>query len=167
MATRRSWVPIVAGVAVLLGFVGLGAVVVSLSWMREHLQITEGAAAADAARAFDEARARFPGRAPLLELDEHGTPRYVGGAPAVSPQPGEVTSVHVLAWNPREGKLARFELPFWFLRLKSGPITFSAGASGLDDHGVNLDPADVERFGPGLLLDAATRDGQHVLLWAQ
>jgi hypothetical protein len=166
MARRRRWGPIVAGAIVLLTFVGLGAIVVSVSWVREHLQVTEGTAA-DAERAFDDVRARFPGRAPLLELDEHGTPRYVGGAPALGPQPGEVTSLHLLAWDPREGKLARFELPFWFLRLKSGPISFSAYASGLDDHGVNLDPAAIERFGPGLLLDADGRGGQHVLLWAQ
>ena len=165
MAKRRAWVPIAAGSAVLLAFVALGGVIAGVSWMRSHLDVSDGAAAPAAERAFAEVRSRFPDPTPLLELDEGGRPRYVGGAPAVRPDPGEVTALHVIAWSPRDSRLIRVEFPYWLVRLKRGPIRVGARANGLDSAGLDLDPAEVERFGPGILFDAVTPKGQHVLVW--
>jgi hypothetical protein len=167
MARRRGWLPIVGGIAVLIVFIGIGVGFVSVNWMREHLVVTEEPGEAEVGRAFEDVRARFHGRAPLLELDERGTPRYTGGAPPTDAPGSAITSVHLLVWDPHERRLARAEFPFWLVRLKSGPVTFGASVGGLDRHGVDLDPAVVERFGPGLLLDSATPEGQHVLVWAQ
>jgi hypothetical protein len=166
MAKAPRWLPIAAGIVVLLAFTALGVAIVGSSWMREHVAVSDGSSAEAAAAAFDEARARFAGQAPLLELDSRGTPRYVGD-PAARARGGAVESVHVLAWFPKRHRLAHADLPFWLLRLKSGPIRLGAYVRGLGEHRVDLSPADIERFGPGLLLDADTRDGQHVLLWAQ
>ena len=51
--------------------------------------------------------------------------------------------------------------------MKSDPIQFSAYASGLDEEGVSLRPEDIEKYGPGIILDTRTRDGERVLVWAQ
>jgi hypothetical protein len=55
----------------------------------------------------------------------------------------------------------------WLLRLKSGPIEFGTYVSGLDDHGVRLEVADLERYGPGVLFDLTRPSGERVLLSAQ
>jgi len=72
----------------------------------------------------------------------------------------------VLAWDPDEQKLARFEIPFWLLRLKETPIRFGTFASGLDEMRISLRASDLERYGPGIIVDV-TRDGKDVLLWVE
>lgn len=164
MTTKRSWLPIVAGVAILLAFLGIGAVIVSVSWMREHLVVAPSSEAS-AADALDAVRARFPGRPPLIEIRD-GKPESVSQpAPGASP-PASVNTLHVLAWNPRDQRLARFDMPFWLLRLKSAPIQFGTYVSGFDEAGVRLRPEDIERYGPGIILDLTTSRGERVLLWA-
>lgn len=165
MAKRPLWMPIAAGVLVLLAFVAIGVGWVASSWVGDHVTSTD-APADTAAQAFAEVRARFPGQGPRLQLDEHGRPRVAEDA-ARPVRAGSLESLHVLAWFPKRQRLTRAEIPFWLLRMKSGPITFGAYVTGMDDHGVRLDPSDIERLGPGLLLDADTPDGQHVLVWAQ
>ena len=164
MTTKRRWLPIVGGIAILLVFLGIGAVIVSVSWVREHLDVAPSSSTA-ATRAFDDIRARFPNRRPLIEMrnghaESSGEP-LPGGASASS-----ISAVHALAWNPRDERLARFELPFWLLRLKSTPIQFGAYASGLEESGVRLRAEDIERYGPGIIADLALDDGVRVIVWA-
>jgi hypothetical protein len=99
-------------------------------------------------------------------MTDRGRPRHATDiADAV---PGRrLDTLHVLAWDPDEGKLAKVSLPFWFLRLKSTPIELSAYASGFDDEGVSLRAEDIEKYGPGVILDYSTPSGERVLLWAQ
>ncbi len=163
---RRRWLPIVAGIGVLLLFLAVGAIFAVVTLVRESLDI-QAASGENATVEFDKVRAQFGQRAPLLEVAESGRPRYsaerVGSA-----EPGrQLETLHVLAWDPDEGRLARFRLPFWFLRLKSTPIEFSAYASGLDDEGVSLRAEDIEKYGPGVILDYSTPSGERVLFWAQ
>jgi len=156
----RRWAPILFGVAVFVVFVILGAAVFSISWVREHLDVA-ASSAAEADAAFDEVRRRFPDRAPLLELSETGakTNRPPDDAPRTS-----LTTLHVLAFDADEGQIARFDLPFWLLRLKEGPIRFGTYASGLDRLRTSLTVADLERYGPGIIVDAGLRD-ERALLW--
>lgn len=165
MTAKRKWLPILGGIAVLVVFAGLGAAWVGVSWFREHLEVTP-ASSGDATRTFDEIRARFPGRAPLLE--------FSGGAPRVNQETrgsnragASLTTLHVVAWDPDDGQIARFDIPFWLLRLKSGPIRFSAYASGLGKVGTSLDVEDIERYGPGIIIDASMPRGERALVWAE
>ena len=61
----------------------------------------------------------------------------------------------------------RVDVPFWLLRLKSGPIAFSSYASGFDDRRVRLRVEDIERRGPGIVLDVAEPNEGRVLIWAE
>jgi hypothetical protein len=163
--SQRRWPHIVAGLAILVAFLAVGGIFAVVTWVRESVDITE-TTGEDATGAFDKVRAQFGGRMPLLEVTDRGKPRYA--AQTVDEVPGrKLETLHVLAWDPDEGKLARVSLPFWFLRLKSSPIEFSAHASGLDDEGVSLRAEDIEKYGPGVILDHSTPSGERVLLWAQ
>jgi hypothetical protein len=164
MATKRRWLPIVVGVLILLAFVAIGVVIAGVAWFQQNVHVAE-TTEGDALREFDAILAKHPGRAPLLEFAD-GTPRYTGGvAPAPAAQRVQLQAINVLVWSPREDELTRVSLPFWLVRLKSEPIRLSAYASGLDDEGVSLRPEDIERFGPGIILDMTSPSRERILVW--
>jgi hypothetical protein len=37
----------------------------------------------------------------------------------------------------------------------------------MDDEGVDLRPEDIEKFGPGIVLDTTSPSGERVLVWTQ
>ena len=78
-----------------------------------------------------------------------------------------LTTLHVLAWDAREGRLARFEIPFWLLRLKATPIRFGTYASGLDELKISLTAAEIERYGPGIIMDIEREGRDRALLWVE
>ncbi|MGE3274844.1 MAG: hypothetical protein AB7O67_07015 [Vicinamibacterales bacterium] len=160
-AARRKWLPIVAGVAVLFVFLAIGGIIFVTVWVRENLEL-DPTTRNQADAAFAAARAEFPGQEPLLRLDGK-TVHYTRDEVA---DPPDIDQVHVLAWDPDEEQLARLSLPFWFLRLKSGPIAFSGYASGLDDQ-VSIRPEDIQKHGPGIVLDEVFPHGERVLIWAR
>lgn len=164
--STRRWLPIAAGVAVLLVFVAIGAIAVSVAYFSEHTTVERGIDEARAAAVFAEAMRRFPDARPVIEFDAGRKPHYVEGI-AGRKNPGSVTTVHITAWDPDQRALATVALPMWLLRLKSGPIEFGTYVSGLDDHGVRLEVADLERYGPGVLFDFRAPSGERVLLSAQ
>ncbi|MGH9202356.1 MAG: hypothetical protein ACRD2A_14100 [Vicinamibacterales bacterium] len=165
MKSIPRWVQILGGIAIVFAFLAIGAVVVGVSWMREHIDVVDSSEA-DAARAFDEIHAKFPGQRPLLELRDR-TPHYVEERASQRNSSATITTMHVVAWDSDERRLARIDVPWWVLRLKSGTISFSSYASGLDDAGVKLRPEDIERHGPGILLDFTMPREGRVLIWTE
>jgi type II secretory pathway pseudopilin PulG len=166
MTKRRNWPWILFGVGVVLVVLGIAAVIATTAWVQQNVTVQDSNDV-DAEREFDAVRTRFAGRPPLLELRD-GRPVYTGGKPPeAQATPTTIDRLHVLVWDPRERRLASFAMPFWLLRLKSGPIEFSSYASGMDGEGVNLRPEDIEKFGPGIVLDTASPSGERVLVWTQ
>ena len=166
MSKKRRWIPILLGVLVLFVFIGIGAVIASVAWFQQHVQ-TQRTSEADAEAELEKVRKQFAHRPPILEL-QNNVPRYTGGKkPDFVANAGSLESLNVLVWSPREDHLTRVTLPYWLLRMKSDPIRFSQYASGLDDEEVNLRPEDIEKFGPGILLDALSPSGDRVILWTQ
>jgi hypothetical protein len=168
MAKKRRWVLVLFGVAVLLVFVGIGVIVGITAWFQQNMQV-QGSTDSDAQTEFEAVRKKFGGREPLLEL-RSGTPQYTAAATTARASAGErarLDTLHVLVWDPDDEELSRISLPFWLLRMKSDPIRLGSYASGLDDGGVELRPEDIEKYGPGVILDTALERGQRVLLWAQ
>lgn len=164
MAKRRNWVLILFGVAVLLVFLGIGAIVATTAWVQQNLAIEETNAGAAQSK-FEAVRDKFAGQPALLDMRDGRPALNPQRTPAPTSQPLE--QLHVLVWDPNDQEMASFSLPFWLLRLKSTPIEFSSYASGLDDNGINLRAEDIEKHGPGIILDTTSPSGERVLLWAQ
>ena len=59
----------------------------------------------------------------------------------------------MIAFDRDEGNTVTFSLPFWLLRMKSGPIRISAYQQGWDDRGVSFRVEDIEKHGPGIIVD--------------
>ena len=165
MKTIPRWVQIVGGIAIVLAFLAIGAVVIGISWMREHVDIVDSSET-EASRAFDEVHARFPGQKPLLELRDR-TPHYVEERASKAGSSATLSTMHVVAWDTDERRLAKIDVPWWILRMKSGSISFSSYSTGLDDAGVKLTPEEIERHGPGLLLDFTMPGEGRVLIWTE
>lgn len=160
---KRTWLWVLLGVFAFFVITGISMALFTAYYIGSHLEIVD-TQPTDATKAFEDARARFPGQRPLLEFVD-GEPQVV--RPATTDSTANLTTMHIIAFDDDEGKLVRVDVPFWLLRLKSGPIQFSSYASSFDDRKVRLSVADIERRGPGIVLDIAERNEGRVLIWAE
>jgi hypothetical protein len=162
---KRTWLWIVLGVVFVMFCVAVGAIFFTVSFFRNNMEITYDMTDSRAVNAFDAVRAKFPGQEPLLQLVD-GRPRLV----PQSSRPGAgqpLTTLHVLAFDRDDGELAKFSLPFWLLRMKSGPIELSAYAQGWDDRGVSFQVKDIEAAGPGIVADVDREREGRMLIWVE
>jgi hypothetical protein len=164
-AKKRRWIPIVLGVLFVLVVLAIGGVIFTVSFLRQNMTISE-MSVASAEDEFDKVRARFGGQQPLIQMID-GRPQYVAERATSSSPAGPLKSMHVMAWDDEELKLVTFSLPFWLLRMKSGPIQLSAYSQGWDDRGVSFRVEDLEKHGPGLLLDVNEPNEGRVIIWAE
>ncbi len=162
---KQKWIPIVLGILFLFVLLAIGGIVFVVSFMRQNIDIAS-MSATSAYEEFEKVRARFAGQQPLIRIVD-GRPQYVDERATASSSTGPLKSMHVMAWDDDEQKLVTFSLPFWLLRLKSGPIQLSAYSQGWDDRGVSFRIEDLERHGPGLLLDVNERTEGRVIIWAE
>ncbi len=161
---KRRWVPIAIGVVFLLVCIGIGAMVVVASLVRESVD-TRATNVDEATIAFDEVRRNYGDRPPLLEFRD-GKPRRV----AAIDRPSGVALQHlkILVWDPDESHLTRVTLPFWLVRMKSTPIDLGSYAAGVDDgDGDDRRVEDLEAYGPGIVVEHTARRGERLLVWLE
>lgn len=165
--TRRRWPIVLAGVAVFVTVVVIALAVAGTLFVRNNVQVAEGASRERAEAAFEAAVRQFADPRPLLVMEDDTHPALAPGA-ASRRNPGTVSALHVLAWDADRGSLATVTVPLWLLAMKPGPILFGDYVpDAWKTDRVQLDVKDLERYGPGVVLDVTTPDGQHVLITAQ
>ncbi len=163
---KRTWLWILAGAFALFVFVAIGGLIFAISFFRENMQVTRDVAESTATREFDAVLAKYPGQKPLIQLVDD-RPQLVADRASQSPSTQSLTTLHVLAFDSSSEEMVRFSLPFWLLRMKSGPIRLSAYQQGWDDRGVSFNVTDIEKAGPGIIIDAKERREGRVLIWAE
>jgi len=170
MALRKQtwiWIAVAVAVAAFLGFIAI--VAAGVFFVARQVE-TEPASAAIADRTFAEARARFEGQAPIIQIEDRDgmiRTRIDRPPPEVpaGPMPG---TMHVMAYDPDEGRIVRLSLPFWLLRLgNKGSLRFSSDRTQLSFEHLNLTVDDLARYGPALLVDQKMPQGERVLIWTQ
>ncbi len=162
---KRTWLWILLGVFAFLFVLAVGGAAFTAYWVGSHMEFVE-TPAPDAAKSFDEIRAKFPGQRPLIEF-QGGDRGTINVNESTTPSSVKLTTLHIVAFDDDEGRMVKVDVPFWLLRLKSGPIAFSSYASGFDDERVRLRVEDIERRGPGIVLDISERSEGRVLIWAE
>src|SRR5215212_8814507 len=113
----KAWVWVVLAILA-IGVLGVVAMAgVGVYFFSQHID-TRTASPANAAHDFEQAKARFHGQKPLIELDEHG--RYLRSNTDRTPPPNVKSpeSINVMAFDPDDGRIVRLSIPFWLVRMK-------------------------------------------------
>ena len=147
----------IAGVLV-IAVVGTGIWVVRS--LVENVSMSEAAAT----RSFDDVRARFGDRGPVFGLRDG--PVLLRRPPETQPA-ATLKTLHIQRWDDHTERMSRIDLPFSLLRMKDGLFRLKAdpNATGLS-FSTSLRVADIERYGPALLVDDNMANGDHVLIWS-
>jgi hypothetical protein len=162
----KTWVWVVAAIFI-LGILGIVAMAgLSIYFFSQHIE-TRNASPAIAERDFEQVKSQFQGQKPLIELDRNG--RYLRSNTEIKAKPGASTpeNVHVIAFDPDDARVVKVTIPFWLLRLKMQGATIDLNGRAMDLEDLRLTVEDLERFGPILIVDYRSPDGERVLVWSQ
>jgi len=166
MAKKTSWAIIIVGISAFLLVVGVVLVgvvgfVIYQQFAIQAKTATEGSADEE----FAKIVATFEGQKPYLVIKD-GEP-VVTEAPAAAPGK-PVEALHIIIWDPDKRKVVKLNLPFWLLRMTKGqPIKISSTDEPGEAMKLKITVEDLERRGPGLVLDHKEASGERVLVWAQ
>lgn len=150
-STRKGWIIVALSVAVVVVSLGVAAVVGGVLYFRTHVT-SEEMSGASAERELETARARYAGQRPLIEF--RGAGAIVHRDPSAPARP--LKSLHVLVYDPREEELTRGEFPASAVRIASiGGRVKLMGLGLIGSDSDNLTFEDLERHGPGLILDSS------------
>jgi len=162
--TKRTWISIVIAGLIIVGVLAIAVVGGTALFFYRHIDAKfTGEDSAD--RAFAETRARFTGQTPLIELshDDEAIVHHPSGSRR------EIHALHALAYDDRSGKLTHVNVPGWLLRLMSGGgrLRIANMDAFSDDETGKLTLDDLERHGPGLVMDVRRHHGSQLLVWTE
>ncbi len=158
----RTWVQITIA-ALVIACLGVAATIGGLALFAfRHIE-RQSVSAAVADAEFAKVRARFVRDQAMIEVSED---RDV----MIHPNPGTgepIHSIHLLAYNPTSGRLVNADMPVWLLRFgrRASISLIDEGEFGTGGTHLTLD--DIERHGPGLILDHRRVNGAQAIVWAE
>ena len=176
MASKTpTWVWVVFGV---MGFFILLCIAVvggGIFMFRQHVH-TEAVPKQTALQEFDRQRSRFAGQQPLVQVakDQDNDSKVVVHRPSGTAQRhADLQAIRVLTYDERNGRVVIVDVPIWLARWalrnregsSRGRVSFGNGSVELESGDLTFE--DIERHGPGLLLDAVDTRGAQVLVWAE
>src|SRR4051812_35380897 len=112
-STRKTWISVLIAAVIIVGVLALTAVGGTMLFFYRHIN-TRFTAPENADIEFAEARSRFAGQKPLIEIRKDDDPvlhRELVASGGASGKPLE--SLRVLAYDTRANKLVRVSIPFW------------------------------------------------------
>ena len=176
MASKTpTWVWVVFGI---LGFFVLLCIAViggGIVMFRQHVH-TEAVPKQTALQEFERQRSRFAGQQPLVQVakDQDNDSKVVVHRPSGTAQRhADLQAIRVLTYDERNGRIVTVDVPIWLARWalrnregsSRGRVSFGNGSVELESGDLTFE--DIERHGPGLLLDAVDTRGAQVLVWAE
>jgi hypothetical protein len=168
-STRRTWLWIIFGVLICIALCGVALVGGGIYMMSKHVK-TELVGRASAEEQFVRQRERFAGQQPLIEMTgEFGDQEVKVHRSGEAAPKSELQTMRVLVYDAHEGRIVHVDLPFWLLRFmpsaRLGEVTGAGNGFSFESGHITVD--DLERHGPGLVLDArGSRDAQ-ILIWTE
>ena len=166
-STKRTWLWIVFGVLAFLAVCVVALVGGTAYVVSKHVR-SELVGRASAEQQFFRQRERFAGQEPLIDVNGADTTdaQVTVHRPREGAQRVELQTMRVLVYDSHQGRRVHIDLPMWLLRLMpsrrlgsvSGDFSFDSGHITIDD---------IERHGPGLILDARDNRDAQVLIWTE
>jgi hypothetical protein len=168
MSTRKTWVSVLIAAVIIVGVLAVSAVGGTAYFIYRHVH-TQFTPTENADRQFAAARARFAGQRPLIEIRKDDEPIVNRDMIPKTMPAAKLETLRVLAYDTRANKLVNVSIPMWLLRMApSNKFSFMKdNGIDFDSDRVHITLDDVERRGPGLLLDQADRRGSQVLVWTE
>jgi len=168
VSNKRTWISIIVAAVIIVGILAVSAVGGTAYFIYRHVH-TQFTPVENADRQFADARARFAGQQPLIEMRKGDEPFLHREVIPKEMPAAKLDTLRVLAYDTRANKLVNVSIPMWLLRMApSNKFSF------MKDNGIDFDSDrmhisldDIERRGPGLILDQADRRGSQVLVWAE
>jgi hypothetical protein len=161
---RKTWIAIVIASVVAVCLLALMAIGAAVFFFVRNID-TDVVAPENASAEFDKVIARFEGQTPLIELKDDGIVVHRGR----EGPPRPIALLRVLAYDRADQQLVTVTIPGWLLRLlpDSGPSISVDGTDILRDARGRLTLGDLERHGPGLVLDGRGQRDAPVLIWTE
>ena len=162
--TRKTIIAIVVSVVLIIGLLAVGIVGGTAFFIYRHVN-AQFTSQESAEQEFTARRAKFEGQQPLIEMT-------LGESPVMHRDPEkprrELQSLHALVYDSRAGKLTHVDIPGWLLRMMSGGGRIRiANLEVFDDDRDRVTLEDLERHGPGLVLDLHRGRASQVLVWTE
>ena len=163
--TKRTWISIVIAGVIIVGVLAIAVVGGTAAFLYSHIN-ARVIGQDDANQAFTEARARFSGQQALIELthdDEAVIHRDQLGSRH------DITALHALVYDERARKLTHVDIPGWLLHFMSagGHLRLANLDMFGDDDQMRLTLDDLERRGPGLIMDVRRGHGSALIVWTE
>jgi type II secretory pathway pseudopilin PulG len=165
---RKTWISILIASVVIVGILAVSAVGGTAYFIYRHVH-TQFTPSENAEQQFAEARARFAGQQPLIEMRKGDEPRLHREVIPKKMPATKLDTLRVLAYDTRARKLVNVSIPMWLLRMApSNKFSFMKdNGIDFDSDRVHITIDDLERRGPGLILDQTERRGSQVLVWTE
>ena len=171
MGSKRlpTWVSVLVASVIIIGILAVAAVGGAAFFIYRHVHTTF-TPQENADIEFTQSRARVEGP-PLIELRHDEEPIIHRELLKDVELKQKLETLRVLAYDQHARKLVRVSIPFWLLRMApSKDLSFLNDSSinvDVDSERVRLTLDDLERRGPGLLIDSKDRHGSQVLVWTE
>ena len=162
--TKKTVIAVVVSLVLIVGLLAVGIVGGTAFFIYRHVN-AQFTPAENAEQQFAAQRAKLGGQQPLLELS-------LGDEPSIHRTPDqprrELNALHALVYDARAGKLTHVDIPGWLLRMMSGGGRIRiANLEMFDDDRDRVTLEDLERHGPGLVLDLHRGSRTQVLVWTE
>jgi hypothetical protein len=165
MEAKKTWLTIIVGVVIFIVIVGIG-VIGGLAYMVKRQVNVETLTQATGEQEFERMLTAFDGQKAFIELPAEGEGEAIVHRELETKQPGSLSTLHLRIWVPDEKKLVQINLPFWMMRLTGNkPIKLQTGQSFVREVTLSVTPEEIERRGPGLILNHKARHGERLLVF--
>jgi hypothetical protein len=116
---------------------------------------------AESVKAMEATRARFGQRPPLIEIANPKTMDVRVNRPdQASSTP--VDTIHIINWKRENDEFMTTSIPLWLMRFSSVNILSQLGVAPAR---FRLTVEDIERYGPGIIVDYSVPGEFRLLLW--
>ncbi|HEX3703278.1 MAG TPA: hypothetical protein VHU82_08110 [Vicinamibacterales bacterium] len=163
---KQTWIAVAVAALIILIVLGLALVGASAYLVSRHIHAQFTSSEAAEAR-LTSARERFGNQTPLIEIVEGGEP-IVHHPPEGAPG-APITTLHALVYSTDTEKLVSVNVPMWLVKMLPSHerFRFIGDDVNVDSRRSQLTLEDLERHGPGLILDGRDHHGARVLVWAE
>jgi hypothetical protein len=164
--TKKTWISILIAGVIIVGLLAITVVGGTAYFFYHHIN-ARFTNQEHADQTFAETRARFAGQQPLVELTRGDEEPVIHRDRSAARH--ELNALHALVYDRNAGKLTHVDVPGWLLRLMSGGGHVRIANLDMfgDDDRAKLTLEDLERHGPGLVMDVRRRYGSQLLVWTE